>query len=138
MWTFASFQIFRVFMQEEPPYRLGGANMTPVVEKEDYIGMCSDDTLESEVGVFLVDELGGHINGLFDPNIPLIALVATSTNVITHEVSHLVDYIVTDKGIRDGETRAYLQGHFTECIEELIEWHYAYKEKGYNVIHISR
>ena len=41
-------------------------------------------------------------------------------NIITHEVSHLVDYILEDKEVNDGEARAYLSGHINEKIFDYI------------------
>lgn len=39
-----------------------------------------------------------------------------TANIITHEVSHLVDYILEDRNINDAEARAYLNGYINEKI----------------------
>lgn len=41
-------------------------------------------------------------------------------NIITHEVSHLVDYVMGDKGMADTETRAYLAGYLNEKIFDYV------------------
>lgn len=41
-------------------------------------------------------------------------------NIITHEVSHLVDYVMGDKGMNDTETRAYLSGFINEKIFDYV------------------
>lgn len=40
---------------------------------------------------------------------------------VSHEISHMVDYIVGEKGIEDkGEARAYLTGYITEKINDYL------------------
>jgi hypothetical protein len=52
-------------------------------------------------------------------------------NIITHEVSHLVDYILEDKDVNDGEARAFLSGFINEKIfnyvfkKQLLQAHIA-------------
>lgn len=46
-----------------------------------------------------------------------------NVNIITHEVSHLVDYILEDKDVNDGEARAFLSGFINEKIFDYIIKH---------------
>lgn len=46
-----------------------------------------------------------------------------TSNIITHEVSHLLDYILEDKEVNDGEARAYLTGHINEKIFDYVIKH---------------
>ena len=42
-------------------------------------------------------------------------------NIISHEISHIVDFILTDREIENnGETRAYLTGYITEKIVDYV------------------
>jgi hypothetical protein len=47
-------------------------------------------------------------------------IASLNANVITHEVSHLVDYVLEHKGIEDGEARAYLSGYINEKIFDYV------------------
>jgi len=48
-------------------------------------------------------------------------LSSTNSNYITHEVSHIIDYILGEKDIeREGEARAYLTGHISEKIFDFV------------------
>lgn len=45
-------------------------------------------------------------------------------NLISHEISHLVDFILGEKGIElTGEGRAYLTGHISEKVYEYANTH---------------
>lgn len=46
-----------------------------------------------------------------------------NVNIITHEVSHLVDYILEDKDVNDGEARAFLSGFINEKIFDYVIKH---------------
>jgi len=43
-----------------------------------------------------------------------------NVNIITHEISHLVDYILEDKDVNDGEARAFLSGFINEKIFDYV------------------
>jgi hypothetical protein len=45
---------------------------------------------------------------------------SVTPNILTHEVSHLVDYVMGDKGMADSETRAYLSGFINEKIFDYV------------------
>lgn len=113
-------------------------NQSFYLESKDQIGTCRDSTLRSSVDIYVVSDLG-NAAGVFDANLKIISLVSTTTEVIAHEVSHLVDYIVMERKISDGETRAYLQGFYTQCIENALELDQKWKEyktkEGYNNLH---
>lgn len=84
--------------------------------------VCADDTMRTNVVVYIVETLnkegdgGMPVGGAFYAHEMAIVLVDTDINTVAHEVSHLVDWVVQEKGIHDDETRAYLQGYFTECV----------------------
>lgn len=90
-------------------------------------GVCVDETILASVKVYMVDSLnepeddaqGGIVGGRFYQKEVAIVLVKTDLNSVAHEVSHLVDWIMFEKGITDDETEAYLQGYFTECVYDL-------------------
>jgi hypothetical protein len=47
--------------------------------------------------------------------------LSVTSNYITHEVSHVIDYILEEKDIeRVGEARAYLTGHISEKIFDFV------------------
>lgn len=48
------------------------------------------------------------------------SIESVTPNIITHEVSHLVDYVMGDKGMADTETRAYLAGFINEKIFDYV------------------
>ena len=49
------------------------------------------------------------------------SLHSLTPNTIVHEVSHIVDYMVEDKGIeKTGEARSYLTGYISEKIFDFI------------------
>jgi hypothetical protein len=48
------------------------------------------------------------------------AIESITSNIITHEVSHLVDDVMGDKGMEDSETRAYLSGYINEKIFDYV------------------
>ena len=104
-------------------YNLDNATMEEMeIEDKEYVGVCWDNTLSSTVSVYTAD-LPGDVIGRFiaDKNMIIISKIGGfSVQNIAHEVSHLVDDIIFYKGIRDGETRAYLQGYFTDCIYKLL------------------
>lgn len=78
---------------------------------------CKDDLVMASVDVMLVDHFDEEgVLGTFNPMKGEIIIATTSSNTISHEVSHLVDAIMGTKGMVGTETRAYIQGYFTECI----------------------
>lgn len=86
-------------------------------------GRCIEEGIRAQVWVFVVDEVGTtteeHIAGRFysdDDGFAAIVLENAGINEVAHEVSHYVDWTLKEKGIRDSETRAYMQGYFTECV----------------------
>jgi hypothetical protein len=48
------------------------------------------------------------------------SIESVTPNIITHEVSHLVDYVMGDKGMADTETRAYLAGFLNEKVFDYV------------------
>jgi hypothetical protein len=48
---------------------------------------------------------------------------STTVNIIAHEISHLVDDILGDRGIEDSEARAYLSGYMNEKIFDYVIKH---------------
>ncbi len=86
-----------------------------------YDGTCGDDTLAYNIGIYQTASLGGSTAGEFYPDEAMIVIANTGINTIAHEVSHAVDTIVQQKGIHDGETRAYIQGALTECVQNVID-----------------
>ena len=48
------------------------------------------------------------------------SIESVTPNIITHEVSHLVDDVMGDKGMEDSETRAYLSGFVNEKIFDYV------------------
>jgi len=44
-----------------------------------------------------------------------------SHSYIAHEILHTVERMTRDRGIRDGETRAYLCGHLTKLVYIYLE-----------------
>lgn len=105
---------------------------------ENYAGFCESGTLLARLTVYVIDEFpnnaeGARTLGKFYKNVedsPVIVFVRNSSiAVVAHEVSHYVDFLVETKGIKDGETRAYLQGYFTECVERFRDSaNYNYQE----------
>jgi hypothetical protein len=48
-------------------------------------------------------------------------ILSVNSNYITHEISHVIDYILEEKDIeRMGEARAYLTGHISEKIFDFV------------------
>lgn len=96
----------------------------PFTEKE-FVGDCTDDGMEATVHVYLSDNLQEGVQGMYMPSYRVIAIRKTDlqislANVVSHEVSHYVDDMTQVKGINDGETRAYMEGYFTDCVMGLI------------------
>lgn len=92
------------------------------LSQDDFVGYCGDDAIKATVGIYKVKSLllNDSTRGLFWDKTYTIALVDTDINTIAHEVSHFVDRVVADKKIHDGETRAYLQGYFTDCVNRKV------------------
>lgn len=90
--------------------------------KDAEIGTCHDPVLMSGVTVFVVDafERDSVLGKFFSNPYPVIVLKDIAVDTVAHEVSHLVDYIVSRKRISDTETRAYLQGYYTGCVISLV------------------
>ena len=85
----------------------------------DYIGTCKADSMLTSVDVYWTSDFKDGFQGLFNTELSIIILGSSNISIVTHEVSHFVDYVMYRKGINDGETRAYLQGYFTECVWRL-------------------
>lgn len=96
------------------------------LDEKDFVGKCESVDMQASVGVYL-KVLRPGLNGQFytQGGNPIIVLSKVSSisyqNLVSHEVSHFVDALVSAKGINDGETRAYLQGYFTDCVYKLID-----------------
>lgn len=87
---------------------------------EDYsVGSCVSKSMKASVGVYVVDKLPNDYVGRYYADRQVIVLVDTDIETVAHEVSHFVDDVMRTKQIEDGETRAYLQGYFTDCVENL-------------------
>ena len=82
----------------------------------DYIGACHSEDMIISVGIYLTDYIEEDILGRFYGVNVVIAVTSDDLKIVAHEVSHLIDYVVKQKNIRDVETRAYLQGYFTDCV----------------------
>lgn len=97
---------------------------------------CSMDFLVSENVKIVVDglykklklkeELDGEAEGvLLTADINKYYLIIDqgylTHNTIAHEMSHAVDRITLDRGIEDGESRAWLNGHLTGLIYKFLE-----------------
>lgn len=135
-----SFQIGEVVFEIYEYYRLKNPVQTsitvenghfeekqvPVFKKKDFVGTCTTGVFEVDLKVYVTsDNLPTGVEGRFrwdSSNNPTITLLKGTNyvNVVAHEVSHFVDYVVRMKGINDTETRAYLQGYLTECVTKLI------------------
>lgn len=101
--------------------------------KKDYVGTCSDMALEASVDVYESNDMSSSTMGFFNSTTDEIAVRKTGLeipeiDIVAHEVSHFVDWITAQKGINDGETRAYLQGYFTECVAEMVPITYVNKQ----------
>lgn len=86
------------------------------LSKDDFVGNCSSNMMYAGVDIYMTDDIGKNIVGRYYNDEETIVLTTNSIDVVAHEVSHFVDSIVKQKGIHDAETRAYLQGYFTECV----------------------
>ena len=83
------------------------------------VGGCTERTFNTSVRIYVLESLGDEETvGRFYTYENAIALKKSHITVsnVAHEVSHLVDQIVYVRGIHDGETRAYLQGYYTNCV----------------------
>lgn len=89
--------------------------------KTEWIGSCMTGSLHAGFEVFYAPDLGKNIGGRTHTDPLAIFLRNTDIDTVAHEVSHAVDTIVSEKGIQDGETRAYLQGYFTDCVYTIAE-----------------
>lgn len=80
---------------------------------------------KNKIDVIPLEE-GAKVRGLaFQGNTTSVyyifyALEDMNINTLSHEISHLVDYICGDRGITDTEARAYLTGHITEKVFDFI------------------
>lgn len=82
---------------------------------EKKVATCVSADLKAALEVYTVEEFDEPgILGQFGPR--GIFIKERSVDTVSHEVSHFVDVMVEAKGIHDGETRAYLQGYFSECV----------------------
>jgi len=99
-----------------------GVNRIYDESQVDYLlGYCISEVMMIRIEVLLNKDMTAKGKFFYDGNSYVgIALRETNVNIISHEVSHYVDYIVKRKNINDGETRAYLQGYFTQCVYDLV------------------
>ena len=99
-----------------------GVNRIYDESQVDYLlGYCISEVMMVKIEVLLNKDMIAKGKFFYDGNSYVgIALRETNVNIISHEVSHYVDYIVKRKNINDGETRAYLQGYFTQCVYDLV------------------
>jgi len=107
----------------------GNSLKLELVEKKDldfdltndnWMGSCYSETMQMGVHVYVVNKIPDNVEGQFYQNEYSIVLVKTSINTIAHEVSHFVDFSMKQKNIKDSETKAYLQGYFTECVDNKV------------------
>lgn len=82
-------------------------------------GYCVSNTLNTSVTIYRADDLGDATARFYRDDLAIV-FVQGGTSAIAHEVSHFVDYVVHQRGIDDPETRAYLQGYFTECVDNIL------------------
>lgn len=127
----------REYVVEEkssPFYTTGGSieiNSVPLKswyspETKDFIGYCSDEVYRVSLPIYLPSELPGNLEGQFhSESTGKIFLVVKKNsdyqNVVPHEVSHFTDYLIDLLVLSDKETRAYIQGYFTDCVTDLIK-----------------
>jgi hypothetical protein len=88
-------------------------------------GVCVSNTFDVSLSVYVIDDLGGP-NAIYakEPVAVVFERGQMSVNIVSHEVSHFVDHVVALKQINDTETRAYLQGYFTDCV---LDFKWAFK-----------
>lgn len=97
----------------------------PLSPKEK-VGECVSTDIHAHLQVYISDKLPATgVEGMFIPSSGSIVVKETSKSlelleIVAHEVSHFVDAVVRAKNINDGETRAYLQGYFTDCVYKLV------------------
>jgi hypothetical protein len=58
--------------------------------------------------------------GVMDAYYIFYSIESVTANIITHEVSHLVDDVLEDRQINDTEARAYLSGYINEKIFDYV------------------
>lgn len=95
---------------------------------KDYVGTCETEVFLAKVKVYSTDVLPSGVLGKFyftnqRRDSGVIAVSRGDRDVIdtvAHEVSHFVDHVVGGAGINDTETRAYLQGYYTQCVVNLL------------------
>lgn len=115
-------------------FRTNSAEYTPT--REDYIGNCYADVFKTGVAIYETTGLKNS-NGQFRSSKEYgyqIILNEKSRGryiigTISHEVSHLVDNMTASLGIEDTETEAYLQGFFTGCIQDLVQFQQDLRDK---------
>lgn len=95
------------------------------VKRSTKLGECDDSMLEASVGVYTIPAFSDEdVLGQFSTpdGVPRITVKLGNVNidVVSHEVHHFVDASTGAKGIDDGETAAYMQGYFTQCVWDLL------------------
>lgn len=71
-------------------------------------------------------EEGEEIHGLATSNgdtkdyYIFYAIKSLTVNCLTHEISHIADHILEERGIEDGEAKAYLVGYISEKIFDFV------------------
>lgn len=95
------------------------------VKRSTRVGECDDSMLEASVGVYTIQAFDDEsVMGQFSTpgGVPRITVKLGNVNidVVSHEVHHFVDASTGAKGIDDGETAAYMQGYFTQCVWDLL------------------
>ena len=111
--------VFNYYGKENGSLRLINTELDFELSPMDFVGNCISEAMMSSVEVYVVEDAGENIAGRFYSKQSAIVLVITDLSVVAHEVSHFVDFVVNQKGINDTETRAYLQGYFTNCVYKL-------------------
>lgn len=91
------------------------------LSEDDYIGKCYSKTMYAGVNIYLTDNIGENTVGRFYNEEATIVLTNSDIDAVAHEVSHFVDYVIKKKSIHDAETRAYLQGYFTDCVYSKVK-----------------
>lgn len=89
------------------------------------LGICTDPVFNVMFELKVSPDEGHTVTGRYinDKNGSRILLVSTDVSTIAHEVSHFVDDVMQSRSIKDDETRAYLQGHYTKCAYRKVQHH---------------
>ena len=97
-----------------------GCKVTIIIDadiEKHYTKLCKKFKLKYEEGSME----GAVVSGDMDLYYFLLSANHLSHNVIAHELYHLVFHIIKDRGILDEEASAWIAGHLSEQVYNLIE-----------------